>query len=269
MCELLALNFNQPINPTFSFLGLLAESDYHAHGWGLSYYPDDGNSAAIFKEAVSGRDSQLAQFLTQYEMSSKIFISHIRRSSVGRLSHQNTHPFSRCFAGTEWTFSHNGTLHDYPGKLQGMSYWPLGSTDSEYAFCKLLSQMKRRKIRPSIKKGIRSYTQKQFADIHDILLEINDLGDGAFNCIISDSQHLFCYRDISGARELHYLKRQHPFATTRLRNFELDVDLNLMKNDSEVGHIVSTEPLTDESWKSFDHGQLIVFKNGEIVADLF
>ncbi len=75
MCELLALNFNKEINPVFSFVGLLSESDYHCHGWGLAYYPDNGKSAAVFKEPLAGCDSELAPFLASYrQMRSKTFI---------------------------------------------------------------------------------------------------------------------------------------------------------------------------------------------------
>lgn len=269
MCELLALNFNREISPVFSFVGLLNESYHHCHGWGLSYYPDDGPSAAVFKEAIAGYESELASFLTSYrEMKSHTFIGHIRRSSIGNQTHANTHPFTKLFNGREWTFIHNGTLPDYPGSLKGMPYRPLGSTDSEYAFCKILSKMKKRKLRAKVKKNSHSYTRGQFAEIHQILKEINVCGDGPFNCIFSDSKYLFCYRDQHGARNLYYLQRQYPFDTTLLRDQDFEINLNLMKNDSDTGYVIATDHLTDEEWTSFSSGQLMVFKDGRIVANL-
>lgn len=268
MCELLALNFNRQINPVFSFVGLLSESTYHADGWGLAYYPDNGLSAAVFKEAIAGYESELASFLASYRaMKSRIFLSHIRKASAGSLAHSNCHPFTRYFQGSEWTFCHNGTLHDYPSTRKGLSYHPVGKTDSEFAFCKLLSEMKRRKITESTKSNHR-FTRSKLLDVHELLIEINDFGGGSFNCNFSNSEYVFAYRDFRGARPLYFLNREYPFETTRIRDSEIEIDLNLIKNEDAYGYIVASDHLTDEAWTSFSPGQLIVFKNGKIVADL-
>jgi len=267
VCELLGLNFNRQINPVFSFIGLMSESHFHSDGWGLAYYPDKSSTAAVFKEPVAGCDSKLAAFIANYqEMKSKIFLSHIRRASAGSLQHSNCHPFTRYFRGGEWVFAHNGTLHGYPSTRKGMAYLPLGKTDSEYVFCKLLSEMKKRKIYST--KTSRCLSRNKMIGLQDLLIEINDFGDGSLNCIFSDSQYLFCYRDFQGARPLYYLKREYPFDTTRLRDNDLEVNLNLLKNDSDCGYVVASDNLTDENWTSFQPGQLMVFKNGKVVANL-
>ena len=127
MCELLGLAFNKQINPTFSFPELLSGSDQNPEGWGIGYYPEHGSTASIFKEAVTGNESPLAQFLQIYpDLHSQIFVGHIRKSSHGALKHSNTHPFDTFFNGRQWLFAHNGTLY-YPEHLKLRYYYLTGS----------------------------------------------------------------------------------------------------------------------------------------------
>lgn len=268
MCELLALSFNQEIRPSFSFSGLLMGSEYHADGWGIGYFPEQSNSAMVFKQPVTGQYSELAEFLFTYRgLRSKTFVAHIRKSSKGRLSHDNTHPFARNFNGREWLFAHNGTLHK-PTKLKPLSFMPTGDTDSERAFCFLLSQLKKLKIKSVVRSKYVGFKSNDFWSIYDILTDVNVQADGAFNVIFSDGTFLFCYRDVIGARKLYYLNRAFPFAHTEPRDSDLLVNLNIEKSRTERGFIVSTTPLSTEDWLSFKPGQLLVFRNGAKVANI-
>jgi len=268
VCELLALSFNQQIKPSFSFSGLLMGTEYNADGWGVGYYANDSNSATVFKEPVTGQYSQLAEFLFNYrKLRSKTFIGHIRKSSTGCLCHDNTHPFARHFAGREWLFAHNGTLN-MPTKLKRLSFKPAGETDSERAFCFLLSQLRKQKIKSVFRGKYIGFTDNDLWSIYDILTNINVQADGAFNAIFTDGTYLFCYRDVIGARRLYYLYRQYPFAETELRDSDILINLNHEKGRTEKGYIIATEPLSAEDWVSFQPGQLLVFRNGTKVADI-
>ena len=268
MCELLGLNFNQSILPTFSFAGLLKGTSSNRDGWGLGFYDENCRSATIYKEPITANSSQLAKFLFSYgNLYSKLFIAHIRKSSKGGLFHDNCHPFSRYYAGLEWLFAHNGTLHSKQN-LSRLSFIPTGQTDSERAFCFLMSQLRKKRITPIKKSKYSSYSQADFRAIFEILLNINEKGDGAFNTLFSDSEHLFCYRDIYGERPLYYLERKYPFRQTVLRDSDLQINLNLEKGMTEEGCVVASSPLSTEDWISFDCGQLIVFRNGQKVADI-
>ena len=268
MCELLGLSFNQTINPSFSFEGLLAGSDINPHGWGLGFYSDNCRSAMLFKEPMIGCCSQLAEFLFSYrELRSRTFLCHIRKASKGVMSYDNTHPFSRFYNGLEMLFAHNGSLHRQK-RLNRLTYRPAGRTDSERAFCYLLSQLRKCKIKPISRGKYLGYSADDFRAILEILVDINVQGDGAFNAVFTDGVHLFCYRDIDSARPLFFLKRRYPFSQTVLRDSDLQVNLNLEKGRTEEGYIVASTPLSSEDWASFECGQLIVFKNGEVVADI-
>ena len=267
MCELLGLSFSECISPTFSFAGLLKGSPLNPDGWGVSFYPNESKSATIFKEPITANSSQLAKFLFSYSnLRSKLFLAHIRNSSAGTVSHADTHPFSRCYNSLEWLFAHNGTLHS-PQYLAGLTYIPVGQTDSERAFCFLLSEIRKQKITPVKQRKYCGYSQTDFEAIYEILMFINEQGEGAFNTVFADGTHLFAYRDVDGARPLYYLKRSYPFSQTALRDSELSINLNLEKGHTEKGYVVASACLSSEDWQSFEPGQLIVFRDGQIIED--
>lgn len=84
---------------------------------------------------------------------------------------------------------HNGTLNDVY-ELKNNSFKPLGTTDSELAFCYLLHRMKLRK-RDMRRAGERGFPGFDF--IESVLKDINLLG--RFNAVFSDGEYLYVYRD--------------------------------------------------------------------------
>lgn len=264
MCELLALNFNKPIQPKFSFPALLSGCDWNPDGWGVGYHPD-GKGAVVFKEPVPGNDSELAAFLQHYHLlKSQTFIFHIRHASRGKVSYRNTHPFLRHYDGSEIIFAHNGTLRTRTPL--NINYQIIGNTDSEQAFCYLLGVMEKKGISPSRIGELLYYSDDKIKRIYKILFDINR--HGAFNCIFSDGFSLFAYRDKEGARDLHYLKREYPFPNCRFRNSDIEVNLNIYKGTDESGYIIASNPLSNEKWEKFNPGQLIVFRRGEVMMNI-
>ena len=70
-------------------------------------------------------------------------ISHIRRATQGEVSLRNTQPFVRELGGRMHVFAHNGRL---PGIEQQLGralrrFRPIGSTNSEVAFCTLMDRL--------------------------------------------------------------------------------------------------------------------------------
>jgi len=268
MCQLLGLSFNQEIRPVIPFSVFMTRSVAHADGWGLAYYPDESGSAVVFKEPIPGYNSQLADFLYGYRaLKSKIFIGHIRRATRGKLTHSNTHPFTRCYAGREFAFAHNGTLFKRKS-LKQLSYQPIGDTDSERGFCYLLSLLKRHRIKPTPLGDTWVYTDKDFQVIHEILTEINTITAGIINCIFTDGKYLFCYRDLEEARNLFYKKCHNLSGNTEGCKNMISQNLSMENGCRNYGYVVATEPLDDEGWHSFTGGNLMVFKDGKIVANL-
>jgi predicted glutamine amidotransferase len=250
MCELFAMNFNKKVRPSISFRGFTHRSNSNPHGWGLAFYPD--KSCQVYKEPISAGSSDLANFVRKYKLlKSKIFIGHVRFSSVGEKKYKNTHPFVKESKGRNYCFAHNGTLFDYASLDYGF-FKPVGETDSEHIFGYILNEIYSRRIRN---------WRNNFNWLCDKFRGINS--HGTFNAILSQGKYLFCYRDINGYNSLYYLKREAPFNHIRLLDEDWSIDLNTTKHPSEKGYIIATRPLTNENWERFERGQLIVFKDGE------
>ena len=254
MCELLGMSFNQPVKPTLSFRGFRHGGENNPHGWGLAYYPDI--SVQVIKEPIKASGSSLSEFIKNYQqIKSRIFISHVRYTSVGEKSHKNTHPFQRELNGRDFVFAHNGTLHNYRGLSTGR-FKPVGKTDSEYVFCHIINRIEERNIN-------NIWTSKHFRWLWDQLKTVNN--NGKFNCVFSDGEHLFCYYDKGGYNGLCFVHRKAPFNTVRLADEDFEINLSEEKEPSQKGFIIATRRLTNERWENFNPEELIVFKSGDII----
>lgn len=253
MCELLGLTFNVPVKPEISFRGFMRRGRSNPHGWGLALYPD-GKAAQVFKEPGEADESPLAGFLRDYpRLESPIFIGHVRFASSGAHVYRNTHPFERALWGRDWIFAHNGTLRKF-GKEGPGKFAPLGETDSEWAFCRILNWLDN--------KAVGQWTSKAYKVLAELLGELNELG--ALNFLMSDGERLFCYHDRGGYNGLCYVRREFTHTRIRLKDEDWEVDLGRTKDPRQKGYVIATKPLTDEEWVKFAPGQLIVFRNGEI-----
>ena len=253
MCELLGMSFNLPVRPSISFRGFRYRGESNPHGWGIAFYQDE--SAQVVKEPVKVGKSSLSKFLQDYqEVKSKIFIAHVRYTSVGSKSHKNTHPFYRELNGKEYVFAHNGTLRNYEG-LELRRFKPIGETDSEYVFCYLLSCIQ--------KQGINRWKSEYFEWLATKLKEINEYG--TFNCIFSDGTLLFCYYDKNGYNGLCFVHRKPPYGQVMLLDEDWRINLAEEKRPEQTGYIIATRRLTNESWRNFKFGELIVFRNGKMI----
>lgn len=252
MCELLGLNFNQPIRPSLSFRGFRHLGENNPHGWGIARF--DGRACQVFKEPIKASKSKLATFLCDYEFfESKIFIGHVRRATRGNHTLQDTHPFVRTFRSREVALAHNGTI-DLETVIErtALRFHPVGETDSEYLLCALLTTLSQ--------KGIR-FTDYQ--KIEDVLREFNKYG--TMNLLFSEGEHLYCYRDKDGYNGLCMIERTAPFGRVRLQDEDWEVDLAEEKRPDQRGFVIATRPLTDEKWNDLPLGSLLVFKDGQCV----
>jgi predicted glutamine amidotransferase len=268
MCQLLGLSFNKAIMPIGPFSKLVSNSDLHPDGWGVGYYSDESKRATIFKESIPAHESELARFLIGYNgFNAKTFVAHIRKATKGLVTLDNTHPFNRYHDGREYLFAHNGSLLKQK-RLSRLYFKPIGQTDSERAFCYLLTQLRRCEITRVLRDNENGYGAMDFQRIHDIMHDINARAAGSFNCLFSDGKYLFSYRDLSKARNLFWMKYHD-------RSSHNSTAKNLINKKSAQrrvvvtqGYIIATEPVLKGNWHSFTGGQLMVFRNGHIEASL-
>ena len=248
------MSFNKAIQPSISFVGFRKRAIINPDGWGIAYYPD--KAAAIIKEPIKASESSLSRFIIENDslIKSKIFIAHVRKASIGIISHKNTHPFMRELNGRSYVFAHNGTIFHYK-KLELSNFHPLGNTDSEYLFCHLLHLIKNR--------GIKYWKDEDFRWLQRNLNSINK--KGRLNCVFSDGRHLFCYKDLNTDQSLCFIQRKSPFKRTALKDEDWNIKLPKIKDSSQEGYVISSKKLTDEDWKEINGGDLLVFKNGRFL----
>jgi predicted glutamine amidotransferase len=255
MCELLGINFNKPVSCGFSFRGFARRSNLNPHGWGIALYPEGDKAVQVIKESLRAGASELAGFVKHYPcFHSHVFLSHVRYAT-SKVCYANTHPFVREVNGREYAFAHNGVLTNYQGELPLGRWKPVGSTDSEYAFCYLLN---------TIEELSSEWTQNSFAELERTIKTINQYG--RFNCLLTDGEYLFCYRDRAGYKGLCYTERKPPYqGNVRLIDEDMEVNLMESKGQDETGVIIATYPLTDEPWQDLCTGALMVFRQGQQV----
>ncbi len=253
MCELMGMSANVPTDICFSFAGLMQRgggTGPHKDGWGIGFY--EGKAQRAFHDPQPSVDSPIAQLVCNYPIKSKNVISHIRQANVGSVNLENTHPFSRELWGFTWTFAHNGQLDpvifDWPLHF----YKPVGTTDSEYAFCWLLDQVRLAFPEPPQK------TEPLFDLITQCCHKLRALG--VFNMLLCDSDWLFSYC----TTKLHWITRRAPFGVAQLKDCDLTVDFRGETQANDVVTVIATEPLTDnEVWQPLVTGEARVFKEGE------
>jgi glutamine amidotransferase len=145
MCELLAMASRYPATLTSSlerFARRGGEAGPHADGWGLAHY--DGFDVRLIREPERAADSRWVPFIRSQQSPTRLAIAHIRKATVGVRQLANTQPFIRELGGRIHVFAHNGDLDaiDRGWRAHLDDYQPVGTTDSEIAFCALMTQMK-------------------------------------------------------------------------------------------------------------------------------
>jgi glutamine amidotransferase len=244
------MSANVPTDICFSFSGLMRRgggTGPHGDGWGIAFY--DGKACRSFHDPNSSADSEIARFICGYPIRSRIALSHIRRANRGRVALENTHPFTRELWGRSWTFAHNGQLGGIK-KLPLSVYQPVGTTDSEHAFCWMLDNLRGKWTSPP---GVQALA-REIERLCRVLA-----AHGIFNMLLSDSRALYCY----SATRLAMLTRRFPFGHATLVDDDLEVDFARHTTPNDIVTIVATRPLTrNEPWVELEKGSLTVLRDG-------
>ncbi len=259
------MSFSVPVGASISLDLFQLRGEENPDGWGLAFY--EGAQLQLVKEARPALRSPLYDFVESYP-ESRIFISHVRRSTRGNRSYANTHPFYRVASVNdrrkEYCFAHNGTLTDMSG-LELSSLSPIGETDSEYLLCYILEQM-------AIKE-ISEMTPFAFDFLEKLLHEINGV-ENTLNCMLSDGEYLLCYSDENRHNGgLRFAKQEHPFSGIAFTDNEVtlgSVDIRSANINGDVavgqaGYVIVTRAMSGDVWTEFNPGELIAFRNGKIV----
>ncbi len=254
MCQLLGMNCNVPTDIVFSLTGFQQRggcTGEHVDGWGIGFF--EGRGCRLFLDPDPAARSPVAAFVRSYPIRSLNVIAHIRKATRGPVALENTHPFLRELWGRYWIFAHNGTLQGY-APANGPRYRPVGTTDSEAAFCELLEDLARRYPEgPPDTITLRAELQGWSARLAAL---------GTLNFLLSDGERLFAHC----STHLSYIERRAPFTRARLLDADLEVDFSEVTTPEDRVAVIATAPLTDnERWTALPPGELAVFEQGERV----
>lgn len=233
MCELLGFsgdreqNLSRWLTPFRSRGGGSADNP---DGWGVAAWHE--SVATLVKSADPGFSS--AQFADLAgELQTRLAIAHVRKARHPPIAGMlNTHPFIHACCNREWVFAHNGMVPEIiEWQNTGTLCHPDGETDSEYAFCHLLSE-----IAEAYENPLRPAWIDRLAALSERISIL-----GKFNFLLSDGEELIAY----GHDRLH----------------QLDID------DADGRRIViATEPLGEASWLPFSPRELRVYRDGRMIA---
>jgi glutamine amidotransferase len=253
MCQLLGMNCNTPTDATFSFTGFAqrgGRTSDHVDGWGVAFFEDRG--LRHFVDHLPAAESPVAELIRKYPIKSRNVIAHIRKATQGEVNLQNCHPFVRELWGRYWVFAHNGNLENYAPILHG-SFRPVGTTDSERAFCWLMQELAK--------------SHASVPSVTELTLTLKELvpkiaQHGTFNFLLSNGEALWAH----ASTHLYYLERRFPFTSAELADEELTVDFAAHASPQDQVAVIVTAPLTrNEEWTAFKPAELLVFVDGRVM----
>lgn len=269
MCELLAVSTSNLARLTFSLRTLASRGGAGGSmhdGWGVAFY--QAADVALFREPSAAAESELIRYLETSGPATTLAISHIRHATQGAIELANTQPFIRELGGRTHCFAHNGNLTGIVGNTLFDSSdrnRPVGGTDSEYAFCALLSLMR------SVWSGNDLPTvHARRAAVERFAADLSTLGPANF--FYADGDVLFAH----GHRRIQAATGNvgPPGLWTQQRHCKPALALpeehgGLLVNDGDRSVVfVASVPLTDEAWRPLAEGEVLVVRNGEYVGNL-
>ncbi|ORY78092.1 nucleophile aminohydrolase [Leucosporidium creatinivorum] len=226
MCRLLVVKSNDPIQlsqlltaPAHSIINQASDSrlrldagSINADGFGVAFYPSETDATTpmgpcIFR-SITPAWSNLNLHRLAERVKSPLTFAHVRASTTGALSEENTHPW--CYGNLVWM--HNGCIsgfRDILRRLQGdlrdeFFHFPQGNTDSEWAFACFLEQLARLtdpKTRTICHSLLRKAMLETVALLNKYTREAGVLDPSLMNFCVSDGVSVVATRYITSATE--------------------------------------------------------------------
>ena len=266
MCELFAMSSCHPATVTFTLKEFQQHGGEHHHngdGWGMAFY--DGVDARILRDTTAACESSYFDFIRRHNHPSHCVISHIRQATVGGVQLCNTQPFVRELWGRLNCFAHNGDL-EFESALDGpLDFQPIGESDSELSFCKLLTRLRQ----AAKKQGGPLTLDQRIHLVREFAAEFSQMG--TLNFFYSDGEYLFAHSHKRTQKDgvkrppgLFLLQRQdhhHDHDHQHVHGMHIHTE----KIIPEMS-LVASVPLTDEDWQPMDEGMLAVLRDGTLLG---
>jgi glutamine amidotransferase len=263
MCELLGMASRYPATLTSSlerFARRGGEAGPHADGWGVAFY--DGYDVRRLREPEPAARSPWLPFVRSQQRPARLALAHIRKATVGDCFLANTQPFARELGGRMHLFAHNGDLDaiDRRWRTELTHFQPIGTTDSEIAFCALMERLRPlwMRARHSLRHAP-PLTERQTA-VQAFARELRAYGPANF--LYSDGELLFAH---GHKRRQDDGEIRPPGLVTLTRTCDPG-DGTLVRTDrcppggcQEVT-LVTSVPLTEEPWRPLEAGEVVTLR---------
>lgn len=218
--HLLGLSFDSPASPGLKLHRPKEAEALQVPGWGIGWYPPDEVAGVVVKEPEP-RDEESFRSLVEgwQRFRSPTFVCHLR-GTTKRVNQADAQPFVRTHGGRDWLFAHQGTLSQ--SELRSLSlgfrpvFEPVGLSDSERAFCWLLTQIRAQ--------GCRTIGDLDLLELRRWLRDLNDLGTANF--LLSDGMDLMAYADVEGFKNPYFARILPPHEDVKYGNRVLDLEID-------------------------------------------
>ena len=179
---------------------------------------------------------------------------------------ENTHPFRRALGRHTHLFAHNGTLKGIEQTIDeaALRYRPIGETDSELAFCALLSRLERHYDRNQT-----PLLETRFDVFSRVCAEMKMLGPSNF--LYYDGEVLFIHADKRIYEEAGELLGPKAPGLHIKRCWTCTLQEEVTCPGLKVGlpdHqtvLLASVPLDDQGWEALPEGAILALKHGEVL----
>ncbi len=257
MCQLFGVSSATPIRLTFDWSTFAlrgSEAGGNPDGWGVAYFTE-GDWVRV-REPRPAAGSVMVEHLARHAPAASVVISHVRRAVGSALSLGNTHPFQRVLGGRAHVFAHNGYS---PGDAPpGAWLRPVGDTDSERLFCRLLE---------ALEPLWRDNSPPSLASRHALIAETAAAARrrGAANFLYSDGITLFAHghrRTLPGDA----VSAEPGLYWREVGDSDGSCEGVTVSGRCPAVAEIATRPLDRGNWQAMAAGELLCFENGRRVA---
>lgn len=259
--DILLVNFDAPGSPSIDINLSSNPAGSHSYGWGLGWYPGNQSSAMVIKDPAARATQVFTNGLTDWSnFRSHIFFCKIRGAQSG-YDQSDTQPFSRSFAGSDWLFMHNGDLdkNELTKVYQGDSRLlePIGTTDSELAFCNLLARLEAH--------GARSLFDVDPVEILSWFQRFDQFGSA--DMYLSDGQTICCFHGTQSPKPLRYARLLPPNNLQSLLSDTVNITVDNPHDTFRTALVVTSTYFSQGQWTDMQPGQMIMANRGKLIWD--
>lgn len=227
-------------------------------GCGFAWYPNDDYASAVIKDPQAQHSSSFVKAVTNWSIfRSTTFFCYMSGASKNPSQH-NTQPFNRSNLDCDWVFMHQGDLDK--AKLEQLkpeqfSKKPIGTTDSEIAFCYLLEM--------ALKDNVRKLSE---FDNTKLLEYFRILGEcGTANIALSDGNTTVIYRGTHSPMDIYFTRITPPYGAISFDSNEISLYFDDPRDQNRTIGIFTTIAFNDGLWEKLDNDHFVVSTRGSIV----